>query len=1738
MCYKNPFNRLSIIFFCLIFFISINTSFSQDYSEITWYFGADGTGLQFNKNDFEAYTADNQHTPLGPGGSAMAVDPVTGDVLFYTDGVTIYDASGAQMPPNAILNGNNSLNRPAVICPKPGEPGVFYIFTNDLNGIYSSEVNMNLPGNANPGGQPNLGESQNHNTTQLPAPTNEAMIIIPGSDPETYYLVVQEATGDYNVFTITSSGITSPVKVPTSPAIQAANFSYNEATGRIAVSPQGANQNVQILNFDPTTGTLSFSEELAGTGNANSPAVYDTEWSEDGTKLYISTYGDAGNTGDVFQYDFSAAPPTYASVLPASVYRSYGLKMGPDNKIYHLYQETAGGPYLMGQINEPDSIATLVEYDPLPFGNTDFQGTQFPEIGASEPDCDLNPDFDVSNTCQNVPTIFTPTVDPPAQSYSWDFGNGSTSDQQTPTFIYEEPGSYEVTLTLTCGGEQMPPIVKSITINPNTLQEALDQAGIPQDTTLCPGETWAPDATTEGAISYRWSNGYTGPVMDPPIDSAGYYWVVVTDGSGCEAYTGVNVKYWREQNRIGNIWYFGTSAGIDFNKQPTEAIPGPPNLTAPEGVATMSDRNGDVLFYTDGETVWDRENNPMLNGDNIGGSLNSTQSSIIIPFPEDETLFYVFTTDELYGDGEFLMTYSIVDIKGNNGMGEVIIKDQPLFSRSTERVTAIEGGNGYILITHEYGNNTFRVYPIGPEGIGSPVLSSEGSIHSSGSAEAGEGYMKISPNGEKIAVALQDQNVVEVFDFVDSTLKVTNPIRLELEPGDVPYGIEFSPDGSLLFVTVNGPSGSKVLYYDMELTKEELEDPANRNEVSPNSFSSSTLGALQVGSDGMIYMAVNGSATIGQIVSSRSTDEDGVETISVSINPFDLNGGASTMGLPNFIQSIFEQTGPATASVTGTCLGDSTFFVGVPEYPDIDMPTWSVRLVSTGAQVFSSTDWETAHLFEEAGDYVVDLRVTNKCGYDTTITQDLTIFAPPDDPTLPLEPVSLCEGAETILNATPANDPTLTYLWSNGETGYSITVSTDDVPPGTMLPFSVVITNAEGCTSEGEAFVYNDTRPVDLGEDQVLCQDDAFLLDSQQSGAAVTWSVDGSVVHTGRRFNEDNLDTSVPGVYNVSVEVEDNLTGCISSDEVQITVNPVPVVSDPGMTQSTCGGSTGSLSFTATGSYTFQWYDEIGTDLGTNSSIVGQPSGIYTVEISDNGCTITRTYTITDNLAPSINLDNTDETCDGGTLTFTITGGTPPYQYRLVDIINTENNSSNYQPVGSIPFDVPVSEHSTYILEVIDDGGCKNFLENIEVIRPPDSVQTSIEDRYVDACIEAGGDYQISLLSPLDQNLYSFSWEKISGEGNFTTPTDEPSVSVDASGIFQVTVSDLSGQVCSSTEVFEVNLDEAPAVSIETVGDVCEGQITLRANPAPPGYSYQWSTGGTAPQITINSSQTVSLQVQPHNLNCALDPVSMDVVIEERLQMRLVASSACEGSPFTLTAESNVPGTTFTYFAPGNVELGTTTENEFTVGSEHPSGVYTVRGVTPNGCSSVANRLVSKVPFGEWIPLPEQATICVLDDDPEINSVTLDPGPGYSNYSWRRPDGTVLNNSQTISANQAGSYIVTITNSIGCSINDTTVINVDCEPKIFGPNAFSPNENNQNETFRLHTKYITEFDIKIFNRWGELIFQDNKTDFEWDGLYKGKTVQNGTYPYVVRYRSEYAPDSGVKEHRGSVTVVK
>ncbi len=367
------------------------------------------------------------------------------------------------------------------------------------------------------------------------------------------------------------------------------------------------------------------------------------------------------------------------------------------------------------------------------------------------------------------------------------------------------------------------------------------------------------------------------------------------------------------------IWHFGDHAGLDFNYSPPKPITG--SIKTSEGSSSMADPvTGQLLFYTDGVTVWNRNHVPMPGSiaTPLNGGSSSTQSALIVPKPGSSALYYIFTTmqmdDYSWGGKSYTLRYSIVDMRLNNGYGDLISVNNILLDTSTEKLAAVGNNNcsAFWIMGHQWESNIFWAFKLTASGISQPVKSQTGVLHHTigdGSIIEATGYLKFSPNGKKLgAVVNSYSNIMEVFDFDFSTGIVSNPITdsIPIEPGIIEnvYGCSFSPDNSKFYIAISGLK-RRVFQYDLNAGNQAA-ILLSRVDVLPAGLLPGGGGAIQNGPDGKMYLVGQKQQPILDVI--QNPNDQGVACNYVA-NAQNLGAGLVKWGLPNFPENMVSPVG-------------------------------------------------------------------------------------------------------------------------------------------------------------------------------------------------------------------------------------------------------------------------------------------------------------------------------------------------------------------------------------------------------------------------------------------------------------------------------------------------------------------------------------------------------------------------------------------------------------------------------------------------------------------------------------------------------------------------------------------------------------------------------------------------------------------------------------------------------------
>jgi gliding motility-associated-like protein len=489
------------------------------------------------------------------------------------------------------------------------------------------------------------------------------------------------------------------------------------------------------------------------------------------------------------------------------------------------------------------------------------------------------------------------------------------------------------------------------------------------------------------------------------------------------------------QGKEANIWYFGQKAGIDFNggSPPTTLLNGQMETVAGggSGSASIANSNGDLLFYSDGVTIWNRNHQYMQNGSDMGH--NSSQGAMIVPKSGSDHLYYFFNFFWDVNAWQMHFQYSLINMDLDNGNGGVIAsqKGVRLFNNSSFHLSAVHHANGQDVwvLAHKYYSNYYYAYLITADSLHhTPIISQAGLV-----VDASSGYMKISPNGKKVALAIDlASSFFELLDFDNETGVVTD-VNMVYKDDDY-YGVEFSPDNSKLYLKSVGD----LFQYDLNAgsPQEILE-----SEVMLNS--GSYLGALQLAPDGKIYCSMG-----GPYLSVIHQPNNAGSACDFKEDAIDLEGRLTTGGLPSFIQSYLNDP---TFTTQFNCVGDATTFE-IAETNGIDSVFWKFNDFPNMPND-TSTLFSPQYTFSHAGKYQVDLTVYSGL-LEKTVTQEVIVHPLPE-PDIGNDTLFCDTSFSITLNA---NCNAASYFWSTWEPTPEITV-------GDTGTYWVRATSAEGCTN-------------------------------------------------------------------------------------------------------------------------------------------------------------------------------------------------------------------------------------------------------------------------------------------------------------------------------------------------------------------------------------------------------------------------------------------------------------------------------------------------------------------------------------------------------------------------------------------------------------------------------------------------------------------------------------------------
>lgn len=669
------------------------------------------------------------------------------------------------------------------------------------------------------------------------------------------------------------------------------------------------------------------------------------------------------------------------------------------------------------------------------------------------------------------------------------------------------------------------------------------------------------------------------------------------------------IPLYTKAQKENNNWFFGNQAGVSFSSgSPVALNQGISAMNAFEGCATISDGAGNLLFYTDGMKIWNRNHQEMQNGTGLKGHTSSTQSAMIVRMPYSDHLYMVITVNGRSGNSQYGAFYSIVDMRLDNGLGAInSVKNVELQYRTDEKITAVLHQNGsfiWILIP-DLNSENINAYLLTDTGFIRTPVSNYVNLSSFGTV----GCLKASPDGKRLALCARWPGRVKLlyicnFNALDG--RISNGYSFEHE--DI-YGAEFSPNGRFLYVGAESRNIG-IAQYDLDAGSPALVESTVQYMQKTNS---SWTGGLQLGPDGKVYFSSFGMNYLGCIPNPDVL----YPACGHNENAVHLKGATCKFGIQNYMIAGQIKPGISYKANVSDCRVRVQFTM--KNVLNHTVFNWDFGDSLSAPDLNTDTGIQTLHQYSVPARYLVS--VSYMLGSNLSmIRMWIDLRNPAFGAQVSLLPDSLffCEG-DTVLCRTEAVGRE--YRWSTGDTMQQIHTTLGGL-------YRLNMKDTFGCPQSDSVVLTGKTVRLHLPDDTSICVYDSVSVRELSSASyrSYRWSNGDTLFHT----------KAGPGA-RLSLVCTDDL-GCMGSDSIQIGLIERPEI-DLGPDSVLCEGEEFVKPLSEPGViYRLQTQPIT----GSFRTISG---GRYIVQAEHNGCLNQDTILLTFLLYPRSGLGQDDTLC-------------------------------------------------------------------------------------------------------------------------------------------------------------------------------------------------------------------------------------------------------------------------------------------------------------------------------------------------------------------------------------------------------------------------------------------------------------------------------------------------------------
>jgi gliding motility-associated-like protein len=745
--------------------------------------------------------------------------------------------------------------------------------------------------------------------------------------------------------------------------------------------------------------------------------------------------------------------------------------------------------------------------------------------------------------------------------------------------------------------------------------------------------------------------------------------------------------------------------------------------------------------------------------------------------------------------------------------------------------------------------------------------------------------------------------------------------------------------------------------------------------------------------------------------------------------------------------------------------------------------------------------------------FVLTVTDTNLCVFKDT----MFAYTHPDPNLSAGANTTICYGDSIQLGAMPLANAIQSVYWSPGNFMLDSTQTNPFASPTASTTFTAHLIDTNQCSSESTVIISVKALPsASAGPDVEVCLNDTVQLGGSPTGpngSSISWNT--SFVDVATNPNPNFIANGLnPGVYSIVVYVTGS-NGCTDSSNTNVTVFSLPTAVISPINSTICDGET--LSLSASGGISYEWSptNTLSNSIISNPGAFPSTSTLYTVTVTDaNGCTDFESATLPVFPITPANAGLDKEVCQLESIELNATGGVNYNWSNGVFLSNANSANPDAFPLQT----------TTFTVTVTDANGCSKTDEMILTVHPLPIIKPGKNSAIcrLDSIVLGG--------NPTSTLGVFFEWSPSASlnDANIANPTAAPTKAT----TYKVVVTTQVGCIDSAT--ITISVDTLPEIYIlNPILPICLDDTGLIEVTA--GFkSYQWSPdlaikglNASSAKVFPKVNRTYSVTVTDFN-NCSSDTSINIEVLSLPLAKAGIEKEICEGDSIELTASGGV-----LYFWKGDETIRDSAASS-TIVSPMETTEYKVKVTDTNNCVNTDQvRIVVH-------PLPEADAGPDIEDC-DINGVILGSSVlGNPDYIYRWTPETSLND--PLSPNpvlfdpERRSYQIEVQDKFGCRNIDSVNINADCYSVIHAPSAFTPGFNKNNDEFKISYYRINDPFLRIFDRWGELVFQTNDLDIGWDGSYPNdtKTAPFGVYYWILEYKTE---DLKKQLKQGTVTLV-